>query len=100
MSDDPHAVLGISAEADAEAVRGAYLRLVKEHPPDRDPAGFERVRDAYEALRDPGRRARLALLGSDPREPLPTLLAGRPAAPRPFFGPEPWRAVLRGEVKA
>lgn len=92
MSRDPHAILGVSPDASAEDVRAAYVRKVKEHPPDRDPAEFERVRDAYEALKDPRRRARTALF-ADPFVPFASLTAGRPA-PRPFLGPGPWRALL------
>jgi len=51
--DDPFAVLGVAPDADEATVRAAYRRAVREHPPDRDPAGFERVRAAYERVRDP-----------------------------------------------
>jgi curved DNA-binding protein CbpA len=91
MSQDAFSRLGLVPDATDEAIREAYLKRVKEHPPDRDPLGFERVHEAFEALRDPRRRARLAVLG----EPVPLasiLDAFRPA--RPFLGPEPWRKVL------
>lgn len=45
------AVLGLAVGADPSEVRGAYLRAVKAHPPERDPEGFQRVRVAYELLR-------------------------------------------------
>jgi curved DNA-binding protein CbpA len=93
MSLDPYQVLGVNPAASEEAVRAAYLEKVKAHPPDSAPAEFERVRDAYDALRDPRRRARAALLALDPRAPFAALLEGRPS-PRPFFGPAPWRALL------
>jgi curved DNA-binding protein CbpA len=92
--DDPHQVLGIPAEAGDEEIRAAYLRKVKEYPPDRAPQEFERVRDAYETLRDPRRRARQLLLSADPKQPLSSLLEGR-VSERRFTGPEPWLAVLR-----
>ena len=56
--EDPREVLGIEAEAGDEEIRAAYLRKVKEYPPDRSPREFERVRDAYDMLRDPRRRTR------------------------------------------
>ena len=91
--DDPREVLGISPEAGDEEIRAAYLRKVKEHPPDRAPREFEKVRDAYDALRDPRRRARQLLL-ADPKQPLASLLEGR-VSDRRFAGPGPWLAILR-----
>jgi hypothetical protein len=46
------AELGLEAPASTEAIRRAYLRSVRKHPPERDPEGFRRVRQAYELLRD------------------------------------------------
>ena len=91
--DDPRQILGISGDAGDEEIRAAYLRKVKEYPPDRAPAEFERVRDAYENLRDPRRRMR-QLLSVDPNQSLASLLDGR-AEERRFVGPEPWLSVLR-----
>jgi preprotein translocase subunit Sec63 len=90
---DPRQVLGISPEAGDEEIRAAYLRKVKEYPPDRVPDEFEKVRDAYETLRDPRRRMR-QLLTVDPHQRLSTLLDGC-VSERRFTGPEPWLAVLR-----
>src|SRR4029453_799394 len=47
----PFAVLGIEETADDAQVRAAYLAKVRRSPPDRDPDGFRRVREAYEAVR-------------------------------------------------
>lgn len=96
-NDDPRQLLGVSPEAGDEEIRAAYLRKVKEYPPDRAPREFERVRDAYESLRDPRRRT-LHLLSANPKQPLVSLLDGR-VSERRFTGPEPWLAVLR-EPKA
>ena len=92
--DDPRQILGITLEAGDEEIRAAYLRKVKEHPPDRSPREFERVRDAYEELRDPRRRARRLLLSADPAQPLVSLLESG-AAERRFIGHGPWLAVLK-----
>lgn len=55
MADgSPFAVLGLDpASCDEAAVKAAYARLVRQHRPDRDPEGFRRIRDAYEACRSP-----------------------------------------------
>jgi hypothetical protein len=46
--------LGLEPGADPETVRRAYLRLVKTRKPEQDPAGFQRLRDAYEIARAGG----------------------------------------------
>jgi curved DNA-binding protein CbpA len=92
--EDPRQVLEIEAEAGEEEIRAAYLRKVKQYPPDRSPREFERVRDAYDLLRDPRRRTRGMLLGADPKQPLASLLDGR-TGKRRFTGPEAWLAVSR-----
>lgn len=91
---NPAAVLGVSAEAGEEELRAAYLRKVREYPPDRAPAEFERIRDAYELLRDPRRRARLMLQGADPWAPLATLLGAREGARR-HVGPARWLKAIQ-----
>jgi preprotein translocase subunit Sec63 len=95
---DPRQVLGIGPEAGDQEIRAAYLRKVKEFPPDRSPNDFEQVRDAYEMLRDPRQRTRTMLLAVTPGQPLVSLLDGQASARR-FTGPAPWLAVLR-EKKA
>ena len=92
--DDPRQVLGIPPEAGDDEIRAAYLRKVREYPPDRAPQEFEKVRDAYETLRDRLRRTRHSLLSADPKQPLSSLLEGR-VCERRFIGPEPWLAILR-----
>jgi DnaJ-domain-containing protein 1 len=94
LNEDPRQILGVPPDADDERIRNAYLRKVKENPPDRAPAAFERIRDAYEVLRDPRRRALHMFLSADPHAPLLSLLpASRPE--RTFTGADPWLAVLR-----
>lgn len=93
---DPREVLGIDQCAGEEEIRAAYVRKVKEHPPDRSPEEFEHIRDAYESLRDPRRRMREGLLSVDPSAPLVSVIelkAGR----RLFVGPQPWLEVLKGK---
>lgn len=45
------AELGLEAGADPDAVRRAYLRLIKVRKPETDPQGFKRAREAYEIAR-------------------------------------------------
>jgi len=57
MNADPYAVLGLTRQASMLDIKKAYFSLVRQHPPERDPDGFRRIRSAYEALRTPTARA-------------------------------------------
>lgn len=81
--EEARAALGIdAAEVDAAAVKRAYRRALAEHPPDTDPDGFRRIRDAYELLRDPWTRAKELLDNPLPQAPPPGAPAAAPAPPR------------------
>ena len=49
--DEARVLLGVDASTSADEARRAYLRLVKQHRPEQDPAGFQRVREAYDLVR-------------------------------------------------
>lgn len=61
---NPYEVLGVDVDAKPEAIRSAYLDQVRRHPPDRAPEAFCRIREAYEQLDDPTKRAKLRLFGT------------------------------------
>lgn len=68
---DPYGVLGVRRQASADEIARAYRRAARATHPDGGGVGagaerFRAVSDAYEVLRDPGRRA-----GYDQRHPLP-----------------------------
>lgn len=70
MSQDLYATLGVSRDADADAIKKAYRKLARELHPDvnPDPASQERFKEvtrAYEVLSDPEKR-RTYDLGGDP----------------------------------
>jgi curved DNA-binding protein CbpA len=58
--------LGLPVGAEPAAIKRAYRLAVLAHPPDQDPDGFRKVRDAYEVLTDQGDRARALLLRAAP----------------------------------
>jgi curved DNA-binding protein CbpA len=93
---DPREVLGVNQDAGEEEIRTAYVRKVKEHPPDRSPEEFERIRDAYDSLRDPRRRMRDRLVSVDPFEPFVSVVKLE-SPRRRFAGPRPWLEVLKGK---
>ncbi|MFN7782463.1 MAG: hypothetical protein ACK5PG_06975, partial [Lysobacterales bacterium] len=45
---NPWQVLGIEPTEDARAIKQAYARALKQHRPDSDPEGYQRVRECYE----------------------------------------------------
>ncbi len=94
MTNDPFAVLGVDETANDETIREAYIAAIRTSPPDRDPEGFRRVRDAYEHLRDPERRLALRLFGPAPLSDLMALVDAFPQERR-HIGPELWLNILR-----
>jgi len=58
---DPYIVLGVARQASGEEIARAYRRAARASHPDSGGAGsaerFQAVSDAYDALRDPARRA-------------------------------------------
>jgi curved DNA-binding protein CbpA len=54
--NDPHDVLGLTADAGEIEIRQRYLELVRAFPPERAPERFAAIHEAYAALRDPAER--------------------------------------------
>ena len=93
LDEDPQNILGVSDDADPEEIRAAYLKKIKDYPPERCPEEFERIRDAYKILSDPRRRSLIILQSADPEAPLVTLLDNQKKSRR-FVGPEAWLAAM------
>jgi curved DNA-binding protein CbpA len=74
MTDDPYAVLGVSADSDDEAIRRRYLELVRQYTPEHHPQKFAEVRAAYEKLRDLNTRLRHRLFEAGRQENLEALI--------------------------
>lgn len=91
---EARAALGLAPdEHDAAAVKRAYRLQIAAHPPDRDPDGFRRARDAYELLSHPLRRAQALLLAPVPAVPPPSLPEPPPPPPRGATAIEVLRAI-------
>jgi len=98
QDENPYQVMELAPAATEEEIRHAYFRLVREHPPERDPDQFKRIRAAYEILRDPTRRAEWDLfVAVQPPDPLPTRRRPKPDL---TFHQEDVIWLLRQELKS
>ena len=90
----PFELLGVEETAGNDEIRAAYQRAILAHPPDRDPGGFQKVRDAYDAVRDEDARLELRLFGPPLFGSFSELLEEVGEARR-YVGPGPWIATLK-----
>ncbi len=68
--------LGLDTDASDDEIRKRYLELIRRHTPEKDPARFQVIADAYEKIKD--RRTRIVhqvLGGMAISDPDPYLLA-------------------------
>lgn len=70
-SSDPYAVLGLERSADEAAIKRAYFRLVREYPPEREPAKFQEIRAAYDRVKTAEARSQTDLFLLQPPGELP-----------------------------
>ena len=94
LDENPQTIIGVTPDATPEEIRAAYLDKIKEYPPEKFPAEFERVRDAYAILSDARYRSRLMLQMTNPEAPLETLIDHQKQT-RHFVGSEAWLAAMR-----
>lgn len=93
---DPWKVLGITYDASDDEVRQAYLALVREFPPDREPVEFAKIREAYDLLKDSVGRCKLRMDFLDPNQAVTSLLSSTERQYR-YVGPGPWMAAIKGK---
>jgi curved DNA-binding protein CbpA len=91
---DPYVVLGVCRQASPKEIARAYRRAARATHPDRAVSGtgaegFNAVSDAYDLLRDPGRRARY-----DQSHPLPRGQTARAGGSVRYAAPGSQHVVL------
>ena len=57
----PYEILDVLVDAGDDQIKQAYLRKVKDNPPDRDPDRFQEINTAYTAIKDIKSRTQLEL---------------------------------------
>ncbi len=57
----PYEILEIPETASMAEIRKAYLKMVRRHPPEREPGAFKEIRTAYGRLKDSAERQKLDL---------------------------------------
>ncbi len=57
----PYELLNVADAADDGDIKQAYLQQVKKSPPDRDPEKFQKIHDAYTAIKDHKSRLKFEL---------------------------------------
>ncbi len=60
--ENHYKVLGVRSNSRPEKIKQHYIQLVKQYPPEQFPEEFERIRRAYETLRDPIKREEYNLM--------------------------------------
>lgn len=66
-------ILGLGIDADGAAIKRAWRKAAVACPPDRDPEGFRKARDAYELLSDPIEHAQRLMSRPISNVPVPSL---------------------------
>jgi hypothetical protein len=55
-NENPYVVLGLNRAATIDEIKQAYFGQVRQHPPEREPEAFKRIRAAYDQLKLPEKR--------------------------------------------
>lgn len=90
----PFELLGVDETASDAEIRAAYQKATLAHPPDRDPIAFQRIRDAWEAIRDENARLELRLFGPPCFKSFLEVL-DEVGEEKRYVGPGPWIATLK-----
>jgi len=98
--DNPYHLLGVTKDASDDDIKRAYLQHAKTHSPEHDPEWFQRIRNAYEMIKDQRSRLAYALFTPSQTDFTALLEIGLqvPQPPRPT--PEQFDKLLRASFDA
>ena len=74
---NPYTVLGVDRKAGLGEIKRAYFKLVREYPPEEQPEKFQEIREAYEQLKSPEKRAQIDFFLLQPPPELSVASKGR-----------------------
>lgn len=95
---DPYQILNIEAKgASDDQIHQAYLKAVRQFPPDKNPEQFQQIRDAYEMIKTQENRLKINLFGIESIQPLSEILPD--GAKRSRVGVELWISMIEAEAK-
>lgn len=66
----PYEILAVSKHSDDSEIKKAYLAKVRQHPPERDPELFQKIRQAYELIQSEEHRMSYSLFYSKMPDPV------------------------------
>jgi hypothetical protein len=91
---DARELLGVREDSDEAELRAAYLEKIRQYPPDREPEQFERVRDAWNCLKDPAVMA-AAVVAVPPLDSLLKVFETDEKPRRQYVSMALWTAALK-----
>ena len=94
---NPFRLLNIPPDSDDQAVRLAYLSLVRQYTPEKSPNLYRHIRQSYERIRSDQRRHHWRWFSSDrgSLQPVVTALAASlQTEPPPVFAAEDFRTLV------
>jgi len=74
---NPYMVLEVDRKASLAEIKRAYFKRVREYPPEEHPQQFKKIRNAYEQLKSPEKRAEVDFFLLQPPPELTGLSKGR-----------------------
>lgn len=91
----PYEILEVAADATDAEIKQAYIRKVKDNPPDRDQERFQRIHDAYTSIKDYESRVSHALFAVPAADFNELLDRALHVAQTPQVTPEHFERLLR-----
>jgi curved DNA-binding protein CbpA len=89
-------ILNIDKSADLKEIKRAYARLLRQHPPETDPEGFQKIREAYDVLSDEVSRESYDKYSDYTHQP-DTYTQSQPEDEVSLFYPT-WREINESEI--